>query len=130
MRERRDAARLVNAREDLFGRRRRARGTNAGRPRDSQRVERLAGASPRGRRRRARARSTAGRDLRRIVERRLQDRVGVERACRARPSRATISPHAIDAPPPLLGEKRAQRGDADVDEVAEHVDVDVRREPR
>ena len=121
MRQRRDAARLVNALDDFFGRR--------APPRDERRpaarkpaLERLVGGLD------VSARDQRARDPRppgrypRIVDRRLQNGVGVEPDAEAG-ELVDHLPHAIDALAALLGEKRLQRRRRGVDEVAEHVDV-------
>ena len=122
MRERRDAAGVVNAREHLFGRRA-----------DARHERRPAGRQP--------ALERLG-DVRHVpaVDQRARDprpadglasnrsspgcRIGVRVEHDAvRASRVDHLAHAIDAALALLGEKRLQRRRVGVDEVAEHVDV-------
>ena len=98
------------------------RGTNAGRPRDSQRLKASAtlGTWPPA----TSARAIQGRPaaLDESVSAGRQNRVGVQRdAVRGEPGDHLAD--AVDAPLPLIGEKRQQRRRMGLDEISEHVDI-------
>ena len=109
MRERRDAARLVNTRNHFFRATRRCAATNAGRPATSQRSK----ASP-DRSRRARPATSASRDPGPARGTSSESSIAGRRICvgiegdAERGQRVDHLADAIDALPTLLGQKRQQ----------------------